>query len=394
MKLLVLASHPVQYHAPVFRCMAQELAARGDELLVVYLSDFSIQGYRDREFGQSIAWDEPLLNGYRSVVLNPNQTKQPKGFWSLRATGFPALLRQEKPDRLLIHSLIYKGAVTAAISAKFRKIPCSLRVETNDQAVPRQGWKSLVRSLVYRLLYGLFDSAVAIGSLNREHLIRHGIPASRIAMAYYCVPDRFADLSPEKKQTIRAKTRAALWLNPERTVLLFSGKLIPKKNPGLILQAIAQLPPALQAQLAVLYLGAGELQPQLEAQAETMPDLAVKFLGFRNQQELPPFYLAADVLILPSNRAGETWGLVINEGLQAGLPFIATEAVGSTVDFGELPAVQTIPIGDATALATAIQQVMGIDRQFDRYATTMEHFSTETVARVIVESLANFQVNS
>ncbi len=50
MKLLVLASHPVQYHAPVFRCMAQELAARGDELLVVYLSDFSIQGYQDGVF--------------------------------------------------------------------------------------------------------------------------------------------------------------------------------------------------------------------------------------------------------------------------------------------------------------------------------------------------------
>lgn len=387
MKLLILASHPVQYHAPVFREIARQLAERGDELLVVYLSDFSIQGYQDREFGQSIAWDEPLLNGYRSVILNPNQTKQPKGFWSLRAKGFPALLRQEKPDRLLIHTLIYKGAVTAAISAKFRKIPCTLRVETNDVAVPRQGWKTAARSLVYRLLYRLFDSAVAIGTLNRDHLVRHGIPANRIGMAYYCVPDRFADIPLDQKQSIRAKTRAALWIEPHRTVLLFSGKLIPKKNPGLILQAIAQLPTELQSRLAVFFLGAGELEPQLTAQAEPLENLTVKFLGFRNQQELPPFYLAADVLVLPSNRAGETWGLVVNEGLQAGLPFIATEAVGSTVDLGHLPAVQTIPIGDATALAQAIERMIGIDRQFDRYGEVMAQFSIAAAAKAIVDHL-------
>jgi len=392
MKLLILASHPVQYHAPVFRLMAEELANQGDELLVVYLSDFSIQGYRDREFGQSIAWDEPLLEGYRSVILNRNQTAQPKGFWGLRAAGFSALLRQEKPDRLLIHTLVYKGAVTAAISANLRKIPCTLRVETNDVAVPRQGWKNWGRSLIYRALYRLFDSAVAIGSLNRDHLIKHGIAADQIGMAYYCVPDRFADISPAEKQTLRTETRQSLKLGNDRTVLLFSGKLIPKKNPGLILEAIAQLPEFLQQKLAVLYLGAGELQRPLEAKAATLESLEVRFLGFRNQRELPPFYLAADLLVLPSNRAGETWGLVVNEGLQAGLPFIATEAVGSTADLGNLPEVQTIPIGDATALATAIQRVIGIDRAFDRYDSTLQQISTKAAARAIVhhvKSLTN-----
>jgi glycosyltransferase involved in cell wall biosynthesis len=387
MKLLILASHPVQYHAPVFRTIAEQIKSQGGECLVVYLSDFSIQGYRDREFGTSFAWDEPLLTGYRSEILNANQTTQPHGFGGLDAPGFGEVLRREQPTRMLVHTLNYRGAVSAVRQARSRGIPCTLRVETNDVAVPRSGVKALMRSLIYRGMYTLFDSAIAIGTYNRQHLERYGIPRDRIGLAYYCVPNRFAAIPPEDKQRQRDDLRQALQLESDRTVLLFSGKLIPKKNPDLILDAIAQLPSDRQRRLAVFFLGSGQLEADLKARANTLPLVPIHCLGFKNQKELPPYYLAADALILPSRQAGETWGLVVNEGLQAGLPSIATEAVGCSADFRDWPLVQIIPTGNAAALAQAIDQLIGVPRQFDRYGDRLAYFSPEFCGRAIADFL-------
>ena len=54
----------------------------------------------------------------------------------------------------------------------------------------------------------------------------------------------------------------------------------------------------------------------------------VHLIGFINQSELPTYYAAADVFVLPSHY--ETWGLVVNEALSAGLAVIATKEVGAT----------------------------------------------------------------
>ena len=103
MKLLILASHPVQYHAPVFRGISQLLDKSGHKCLVAYLSDFSIRGYVDSEFSKAFAWDEPLLEGYQYKIINQEQRKQPCSFFDLKAPGWSKLLQQEAPDRLLVY---------------------------------------------------------------------------------------------------------------------------------------------------------------------------------------------------------------------------------------------------------------------------------------------------
>src|SRR2546426_6072137 len=64
--LLVIETHPIQYHVPVYRHLEQIL---GVPVTVVYGSDFSIAGYHDREFGAEVAWDTDLLSGYNAIFL-------------------------------------------------------------------------------------------------------------------------------------------------------------------------------------------------------------------------------------------------------------------------------------------------------------------------------------
>ena len=57
---------------------------------------------------------------------------------------------------------------------------------------------------------------------------------------------------------------------------------------------------------------------------------SIKFLGFRNQTELPGYYDLCDVLVLPS--AFEPWGLVINEVMNAGRAVVVSDQVGCGPD--------------------------------------------------------------
>ena len=57
----------------------------------------------------------------------------------------------------------------------------------------------------------------------------------------------------------------------------------------------------------------------------------VEFVGFKRWEELPELYASADVLCVPSRYDG--WGLVVPEGLAAGLPVIATDRMGAGLEF-------------------------------------------------------------
>ena len=56
----------VQYHAPVYRALQTQFRV---PVTAIYGSDMGVAGYRDREFGVSLAWDTDLLSGYDSHFL-------------------------------------------------------------------------------------------------------------------------------------------------------------------------------------------------------------------------------------------------------------------------------------------------------------------------------------
>src|SRR5205814_5194687 len=65
-RLGVLATHPIQYQAPLY----QELARRGVvDLEVAYLNSAGARPFRDPGFGVTLAWNIDLLGGYRSTGL-------------------------------------------------------------------------------------------------------------------------------------------------------------------------------------------------------------------------------------------------------------------------------------------------------------------------------------
>jgi glycosyltransferase involved in cell wall biosynthesis len=374
--IFIFDSHPVQYKAPVYQRLAQ---LRPGTFRVIYATDAPVRGHRDVEFGTMVTWDTPLLEGYDQVVLGNERGTPLHGFRSLTGRGIFELLRRERPSVVVISQFLYEFDLATYLACRRLGIPIWIRQETQDEAFVRPAWKTLLRGLAYRFAYAGVSHAFYFGELNREHLLRHGVPAARMTRAPYCTAPP-AEVATQ--QLWREKLRAKLGIQPEEALLLFSGKLIEKKNPRLVLEAFRLLSAEEQARFRVVFVGSGPLAEGLRLRAAEFQD-RVHFAGFVNQSEIFQYYAAADLLVLPSQRAGETWGLVVNEALQAGCGVIMTQAVGCHREFGDWERVRVIGIGDARACAGAMRELARFPRSLTWCAEAMKAYSVEATAQAL-----------
>jgi glycosyltransferase involved in cell wall biosynthesis len=155
---------------------------------------------------------------------------------------------------------------------------------------------------------------------------------------YFSDLDRFA--APSTRP--RAKRR-----------FLYSGALIPRKGVDLLADAFSELARQ-RPDVRLDIVGQGHLEVELKQKLASVAS-QVRFLGFRQWSQLPSSYHDADILIAPSRYDG--WGLIVPEGLAAGLPVIATDQMGAALELVR-PRVNgwCIAAGDAEALAKAMAE--------------------------------------
>jgi len=115
----------------------------------------------------------------------------------------------------------------------------------------------------------------------------------------------------------------------------------------------------------LLFVGDGPLKQPLERLAGVHNGTSIRFLGFKNQTELPAFYDLCDVFVLPSRF--EPWGLVVNEAMNAGKPVIVSDRVGAGADLvGHADNGWVFPAGNVTALAKALQGACNLRSGLER----------------------------
>ena len=130
------------------------------------------------------------------------------------------------------------------------------------------------------------------------------------------------------------------------------------------------------------------MEPSLRAAAN---DLQVRahFEGFQNQSELAHYYVASDVLVLPSD-GRETWGLVVNEAMACGRPAIVSDAAGCCPDMIEEGKTGFVfEMGGVEALAECLIRVSSLIRgNFDFKTNLDEKLETYSIAYATESTLA------
>lgn len=365
--LAILTTHPIQYQVPIWQALAREGSVPFE---VWYLTDHGIRPSPDREFGKTFSWDIDMLSGYPHRFIETAEGASPITVWKCRMREpLRYRLRQSGAKALWIQGWQVAAYWQAVHEAKAEGIEVWLRGESNDLA-PTPKWKRPLKRLVLGHLFARVDRFLYIGTANKRLYESFGVPEARLYSAPYAVDNQRFARQAEALRSQRIELRRQWGIGDNAFCVLFCGKLIPKKRPMDLVEAARMLRvDGRLPNIHLLFVGSGELDvmlhhacdvihdaehPSLPSRLSPAPFSAANsgrppasFAGFLNQTEISRAYIAADCLVLPSDR-GETWGLVVNEALASGLPCLVSDACGCAEDLAGQEF--SFPMGDVGEL--------------------------------------------
>ncbi len=279
----------------------------------------------DPGFSQKVLWDIPLLERYNySFVNNVSPLPGSHHFKGIDNPTLISTITNWGADAVLIFGWAFKSHL-AAIRFFYKKVPVFFRGDSTllDE---EKGFKQLLRQLVLRYVYSFIDKAFYAGIANEAYFKAMGLKENQLVLMPHAVDNgRFA--ANVENTTAASTLRQALNISADALVFLFAGKLEQKKQPDLLIKGFLALD---SDNTFLIIAGSGELEKSLREKYSTYA--RIKFIGFKNQQEMPAVYNCCDVFVLPSKGPNETWGLAINEAMAAGKAVIASNKCGAAFD--------------------------------------------------------------
>lgn len=325
-KLAIILSHPIQYYAPLFALIAENGLF---ELKVFYTwGEDSIKPKYDPDFGRVVEWDIPLLQGYRYQFVE-NVAKNPGShhFFGIDNPDLINDLESWGADVVWVWGWCFKSHLKV-IRHFCGRIPVWFRGDStllDDTISPI--WKQFLRTIFLSWVYKKVDLAFYVGENNKKYFLQHGLTKSKLIHAPHAIDNaRFSDWNDNLENDL-TDWKQSLSIGQNHLVVLFVGKLEPKKNPSFILDLATQLP---SSKFKFIIVGNGVLGDELKQKAKQ--DERILFLPFQNQTIMPSVYRLGDVLVLPSLGPGETWGLAMNEAMACGIPIFGSSKCGGSVD--------------------------------------------------------------
>lgn len=307
--------------APWFRY----LATHTDLRLTVWYATLPDQELQGIGFGQAFSWDTDLLSGYHWEQLHNNASSPSlNNFFGTRVKSIGNKLKALSPSIVLVTGWHQLSLVQVAVGCKKAGIPCLVRGESNNLK-PR----AIHLRILHRIFLKLFKGYLYIGEANRQFYLDNGAISNRMFFSPYFVDNAWFSAQIDRSGLTRERWRSKYKISPHECVILFAGKLQPKKNVAELIQAIGMIHSS-QLRPCLVITGDGELKFQLRQLADRL-GIRIVFTGFLNQSRMPEVYASADCFVLPSDY-GETWGLVTNEAMNFGLPVVVSDRVGCGQD--------------------------------------------------------------
>jgi len=324
-KVAIFLSHPIQYFSPLFKYINDNSDVI--DLTVYYFSDFSLGNFKDRDFSDNFSWDIDLMSGYNYRFLEKaSEIRSVDGFLSCANYDIFEIIGREKFDLVVNFGWMHLSNFFVYAACIATSTPFAVRAETPLMYEgQKSGIKAAVRSKLLSFIFSKASAFFYIGTQNKKFYESFGVPQEKLFFTPYCVDnERFISAS---SQVDTLPMREKLGISNDKKIVLFSGKLIDRKRPLLLLEAFA----AIANEAHLIYVGSGPLEDELKEKAGALGvGGSVTFAGFINQAEIVSYYALADIFVLPS--VHETWGLVVNEAMCAGCAVIVSSLVGSGYD--------------------------------------------------------------
>ncbi len=236
----------------------------------------------------------------------------------------------------------YPDGVAAALLARWLGKPLVITARGSDLNV--FGRDAIPRALM-RWAAGVASASVGVCQALVDVLRGWGVDAASLRVIRNGVDTgRFRPLP-----TAEARSRLGIEGDP---LLVSVGNLVEVKGHDLTLEALACLVPRWPG-VRLCLVGDGPLRQSLQARAAALGVAdRVHFAGAVPNDQLAPWYSAADLMVLASRSEG--WANVLLESMACGTPVVATAVGGSAEVITDARVGRLVPSLDPAALADAI----------------------------------------
>ena len=256
-------------------------------------------------------------------------------------------LRDEQFDVVHLHEPIAPGPTLTALLFSDRPM-----VGTFHRA-GESGWTRALRPIATAVTNRL---AISVAVSEEARLAVQGYIQGPVDLVWNGIDvDRYHAAEP--------------WPAKEPTIL-FIGRHEPRKGLAVLVEALDYLP----ADVTLWVASEGPETARLRA--ATSGDKRVEWLGLISDQEKISRIRAADVLCVPSLH-GESFGVILLEGMAAGTPVVASDLVGYRHVARPGEDALLVPPGDPKALAAALESALAGGPAIDALVASGEKRATE-----------------
>lgn len=306
----------------------------------------------------------PAWNGLEARFDVPIPIWSPRALWRLACLVGRA-------DVVHVHDVYHPASCVAALAAWWRGRPLFVTQHVATVAHDRRSVALAQRayySSAARLVWRRAATIEVYNAIVHDFLVDHGVERERLRLTYNGVDT--SEFCPGDPATTPA-TRARYGIATDRPVVLFAGRLVPKKG-------VQQLLRATSPRYQIVVAGPGNVP-------DDVPD-GVLVLGPVSRSELLALYRASDIFAYPAS--GEMLTLAMQEAMSCGLPVVTTDEQ----DYGRYdldPAGVALVPPDARSLRAAFLEIIDDDDRrayMQRYSRSLaeERFDWDNNAAGLV----------
>lgn len=326
--------------------MTQGLARRGHEVTVCTTDAYDATSRIDRP-------DRAVAIPGLHVHTFPNLSNRLAYHWQFfMPVGLATHLRRRARhfDIAHLHACRNLPGVIAARMLHRSGVPYVISPNGTAPVIER---RILAKRLFDRTvgLHTLARSArvVAATAAERDQLLDLGFPPARIAVVPNPIDEREFASEPERR---RFRQMHGLG---EAPVVLFLGKLTPRKGVDVLLRAFRQLDrPGTRLVIAGNDMGSGQTVTALATALGLQG--CIHRIGLLKGRDRLDALGAADVVVYPSR--DEVFGLVALEALLCGTPVVVCNDCGCGEIIGQIGGGDSVPYGDPSRLAHAMASIL------------------------------------
>lgn len=251
---------------------------------------------------------------------------------------FPTWVKNWQPDVLIVEA-----------NPRYRSTPSAQKWMKN-QSKPVIGWGlgvpqssgsvSIIRNYARTQFLKSFDSLIAYSQRGAQGYIQTGFDPKKVYVAMNATAASPTNPPPNRE----------IWVENYTPILLYVGRLQPRKRLDALIKVCSQLPEKIQPDLWIV--GDGAIRSELENLAtRTYPK--TKFWGEIFGEELDSIFKQADLFVLPG-----TGGLAVQQAMANALPVIVAEGDGTQSDLVTDENGWNIAPNDSQALLDAISSAL------------------------------------